>query len=84
MTDQSPKVWLRDWLSQKTPGRELADNENFFEAGGIGSFAVIGLIEAIELHFQRRFSEGDFQDRRFPTIAGLAELVSEKLGNVES
>ena len=54
-------------------------DENYFDAGAIDSFGVIELIEAVEDRFKIAFRQHDFQDRRFATVAGLAEIVHERL-----
>jgi len=51
-----------------------------FEAGWIDSFGTIVLVELIEDEFNLRFSEEDFQDRRFSTIRGIAEIACEAIG----
>ncbi len=71
------EAWLQDWFAGRgaRPGRE----ENYFDAGHLDSFGVIELIEEVERHFAMRFGERDFQDRRFSSVAGLAEIVHERL-----
>jgi acyl carrier protein len=78
MQYSAPEIWLRDWFKDKAPDRELQADENYFDAGAIDSFQVIELIEAIEDAFSCRFTETDFQDRRFVTLSGLAAIISEK------
>ena len=80
MTAETPAVWLARWFADKAPDRPLKPEENFFDAEVIDSFDVIELIEAIETTFAVRFAETDFQDRRFPTLAGLSAIVAEKIG----
>ena len=75
----SALVWLKHWFSVRAPDIALAPDENFFERQAIDSFGVIELIEETEAHFGFRFIDRDFQDRRFPTIAGLASLIEERL-----
>jgi len=68
--------WLEDWFEQNgssVPG--LTDN--YFETGSIDSMSVIGLITDIEEHSSMHFTQEHFQDRRFSTISGLAQLVDE-------
>lgn len=70
-------TWIETWFARRgspAPGRD----RNSFADGVIDSFDVIELIENIETHFGIRFSETDFQDRRFVSIAGLSEIVGEK------
>ena len=74
------EAWLQDWFAGR--GARPATDANYFEAGAIDSFGVIEMIEAIEDHFKVKFRQHDFQDRRFATIAGLAEIVHERLQQV--
>ena len=37
------------------------------------------MFHAIEDHFKIKFRQHDFQDRRFATVAGLAEIIQERL-----
>jgi acyl carrier protein len=70
-------AWVEAWFKGRgsaAPGRD----RNFIAEGVIDSFDVIELIESIEMHFNIRFSETDFQDRRFVSIVGLSEIIGEK------
>jgi acyl carrier protein len=73
--------WLLAWFEEKgvVDGHIFAGkmNVNYFDAGLIDSFGVIELIQDIEGHFNIRFDEGHFQDRRFSFIGGLWELIEE-------
>ena len=69
--------WLRDWFAARGAG-VLKLDENYFDAGAIDSFGVIELIEAIESRNEIKFRQHDFQDRRFSTIRGLAEIIGER------
>ena len=71
--------WLLTWFSKRAPQLELKADDNYFEKGAIDSLGVIELIEDIEQHFSFRFSQDDFQDRRFPSITGLSEILKEKI-----
>jgi len=69
--------WIAGWFAARAPippGFDLVSG-NYFEAGLIDSFDVIELIEAIEAEFRIRFTEIHFQDRRFTTVGGLADIV---------
>lgn len=69
--------WITGWFATRAsipPGFDLSHG-NYFEAGLIDSFEVIELIEAIEAEFGIRFTEAHFQDRRFTTVGGLADIV---------
>jgi acyl carrier protein len=76
MTDFS--TWLIDWFHKRAPKVMLMQTDNYFEAGAIDSLGVIELIEDIEQTFKVRFTQEDFQDRRFPQISGLVEMLTEK------
>jgi len=78
MTEYSQ--WLLDWFSKRSPQVQLKVDGNYFNEGAIDSLGVIELIEDLEQQFQIRFSQDDFQDRRFPSVAGLSEILSEKIG----
>lgn len=71
------EAWLQDWFAGR--GHRLTREQNYFEAEAVDSFGVIELIEALETEFKFSFGERDFQDRRFATIAGLAEIVDGRL-----
>ena len=73
--------WLCDWFASrgKVKGDAAARlHVDYFEAGLLTSLEVIEFVSEIEEHFGVSFSEQDFQDPRFVTIAGLAELVAEQ------
>lgn len=70
-------AWLNDWFAGR--GFRLDRDANFYDAGAIDSLSVFQLIEELEAKFTFNFDARDFQDRRFSTIAGLAEIVNERL-----
>lgn len=78
------EAWLAEWFLAQAPDSSLASQDNFFDVGVIDSFGVIELIEAMEDAFDVRFSNDDFQDRRFSSIAGLAAILSEKKSDAVS
>ena len=72
--------WLKQWFINQGNLSDFPDNSenrNYFEMGLIDSFSVIELIESIETEFQIKFDQNHFQDRRFSTIKGLAEIINE-------
>ena len=71
------KNWLKCWFAQKGSLPETAEDENYFQIGLIDSFGVIELIEELETTFSITFTEAHFQDRRFVTMKGLAEIIQE-------
>jgi acyl carrier protein len=73
--------WLCDWFASR--GKIKGDTAeqlhvDYFEAGLLTSLEVIEFVSEIEERFGVSFSEQDFQDPRFVTIAGLAELVAQQ------
>ena len=69
--------WLIAYFSKNGTIPEDIEKIDFFETGLIDSFGVIELIGEIESYFNIRFNEDNFQDRRFSTIKGLAEIIKE-------
>ncbi len=65
-------IWLREWFSYrgKFKSQEIFEN--------IDSMGVIELICDVEKHFGIKFTERDFQNRKFSTIEGLAEIIRHK------
>jgi acyl carrier protein len=74
-------AWLLEWFARNgtlrapLPERDLP--LNYFEARWIDSMGVIELITDVEAHFDIGFDQRHFQDRRFATVAGLAEIIDE-------
>lgn len=69
--------WLLSYFSAKSPLPANALELNYFEAGLMDSLGVIEFIEIIESHFNIRFNAMVFQEKRFATIRGLAEIIDE-------
>jgi acyl carrier protein len=73
--------WLCDWFvsRRKFKGDAAALLDiNYFDAGLLTSLEVIEFVSEIEDHFGVQFSEQDFQDPRFGTVSGLAELIADR------
>jgi acyl carrier protein len=73
--------WLCEWFLSRRKFKgapsQLPDM-NYFEAGLLTSLEVIEFVSEIENQFGLQFSDQDFQDPRFGTVAGLAELVANR------
>ena len=73
--------WLVTWFSEKRPSPEgdldAIRSLDFFAAGMIDSFGMVELVIEIEAEFGFQFSAEQFQDRRFPTISGLTQIITE-------
>lgn len=72
-------AWIKDWFGRHAPQVTLSPEDNFFTVGAIDSFGVIELIEDMERNFLVQFSQDDFQDQRFSSISGLAEMLKGKV-----
>ena len=74
--------WIVNWFSRNsTLGKEEIRanfDRNYLESGWIDSFKFINLISDLETYFLIKFSNDQFQDRKFGTVAGLIEVVREK------
>ena len=70
--------WLKTYFASRgSIAKENIEELNYFEAGLIDSFGIIELIEVLEKEFNIKFSALHFQDRRFSSIRGLAEIILE-------
>ena len=80
---EAEEAWLVDWFRRRntnigdTPDLEMVDAD-YFDKNFIDSFGVIELVAEAEEHFGVRFTELDFQDRRFSTVWGLAQIIRSK------
>ncbi len=77
---EQASAWLCAWFV--TRGKFKGDTAalpaiNYFDAGLLTSLEVIEFVSEIEDRFGVQFSEQDFQDPRFVTVAGLAEIIAD-------
>ena len=76
------KLWLIRWFEKNSLSNEInvkdSVNQNYFENGWIDSLKFIDLVTQIEEEFSIRFSNDEFQDRKFSTIEGLARIIEGK------
>jgi acyl carrier protein len=78
--------WLTDWFITRgkigkaalANGPEPLRAADYFEAGWLTSMEVVEFVTEIEQEFGVQFSDGDLQDSRFVSIAGLAELILQR------
>ncbi len=74
--------WLFDWFEKNTPAKkhEISKklSENYFKNGWLDSLKFIELINDVEQKFEILFSNDEFQNRKFATINGLREIITEK------
>ncbi|MEE2924510.1 MAG: hypothetical protein VX619_06985 [bacterium] len=75
------EIFLVKWFEEKGIPPEIDQANlstiNIFDSGLISSLEVIFLISDLEENFSFKFNEEAFQDRRFNTISGISEIVSE-------
>ncbi len=71
--------WLVEWFKKNCTLNNIEGylQVNFFEAGMVESLEIIGLILDIEHKYNIKFTKEHFQDHRFSTILGLAEIIGE-------
>ena len=76
------KIWLIRWFEKNSLSNDInvkdSVNQNYFENGWIDSLKFIDLVTQIEEEFSIRFSNDEFQDRKFSTIEGLAKIIEDK------
>lgn len=82
MEQEQVAAWLVEWLAARAgpvPGETLAEqlDVDMFAAHLIDSMGVIELVSAAEERFAIRFTETQFQERRFSKIGGLAAIIGE-------
>lgn len=68
-------AWLVRWFRRH--GAAPEPKANYFEAGLIDSLAVVQLVADIEETFLIRFVDSHYQEERFSTLGGLAEIITE-------
>lgn len=76
------REWLIDWFSKHSSlsvaELEAASANDYLKQGIIDSFSFVMLISDIDDEYDIAFSNDDFLDPRFPTIDGLATMISER------
>jgi D-alanine--poly(phosphoribitol) ligase subunit 2 len=74
-------VWLLDWFADRKGFKDGTPEErlrvDYFQKRVLDSFGIMELIGDVEGRFAIQFTDRDFQDRRFSSIGGLAELVAD-------
>jgi acyl carrier protein len=74
-------LWVLGWFEERhgisagTPAERL--QLDYFQSGLLDSFETMELVAEIESRFEIRFSAEQFQDRRFTTLGGLAQMIAE-------
>lgn len=76
-------TWIYQWFLEQNDGSlpttsEPIEELNYFELGLIDSLGIITLIDAIEHEFDIALSHNHFEQRRFSTMKGLSEIISEE------
>lgn len=76
MRDQVTQ-WLSEWFSSRAGS--ASPDVNYFDAGWLTSAEVVEFVTEIEERFGIQFTDADFSDERFVSIAGLSELIAQHL-----
>lgn len=83
MADNDPSAFILSWFEARgpVPGASAAEKLkiDYFDAGLIDSLTVVELVAVIEEKYGVRFTDAHFQERRFATIGGVAEITRELL-----
>jgi len=58
---------------------DLGGDVDLFDYGHLDSFGIVGLIEHVDSRYGVDLSTVDFYEGRLRTIAGIAELISDRL-----
>ena len=53
--------------------------KNYFREGIIDSFQLMLLISNLEKHYKIKFSNKDFESKKFFTLLGISNIVDKKL-----
>jgi D-alanine--poly(phosphoribitol) ligase subunit 2 len=73
--------WLMEWFQKRGRYDNITGidtlHADYFASGLLKSLEVIEFVCEIEERFGVAFSETNFQDRRFSTVAGLSQIISE-------
>lgn len=72
--------WLADHAGILKDDVEKHLGENYFDLGYIDSFGFIELLDSIESEYGIQFDNEQFEDRKFATISGLAEIIAIAIG----
>ena len=80
MTKHQIIEWLINWFSKKNNLSTYKDlnSINFLEEDLIDSLGLTHLIVEIETQLNIRFTYDDFQNPKFSTINGLADIIISK------
>jgi acyl carrier protein len=75
--------WLTNWFVARAKIGKSAPEKlsytDYFEAGWLSSMEVVEFVIEIEQRFGMQFTDRDLQDSRFVTIAGLTEVILERV-----
>jgi len=77
------KEWIISWFEKHISGKAIKvrqhTDDNYFDKEWIDSLSFIAFVNDLEEEFKVRFSNDDFQDKRFSTVDGLAKLIEERM-----
>lgn len=81
-TEDNFQTWMLHFLSRNHDISSIDEDYllecNLFEEGFIDSMGIMNMVMEVEEEFNFSFTAADFQDRRFSSILGLKQIISEK------
>ena len=78
MDQTSTKDKIRTFLRDKTKHPDLADAEDYFQAGFVNSLFAMQLVLFVEKEFQLRIGDDDLVLENFNSINAISALVALK------
>ena len=76
------QIWMLHFIARNhdisSINEEYLLECNLFEEGFIDCMGIMNMVMELEEEFDFSFTAEDFQDRRFSSILGLKEIISEK------
>jgi methoxymalonate biosynthesis acyl carrier protein len=78
MDQTSIKDKIRAFLRDRTKHPDLADDEDYFQAGFVNSLFAMQLVLFVEKEFQLRIGDDDLVIENFNSINSISALVARK------
>lgn len=84
MTAQSvstaPHAPIREFIRNRFPNAEFADDQDIFTLGFVNSLFAMELVMFLESHFGMQVSNDDLEIANFRTVRAMAALVERTRG----
>ena len=89
MSDIMNKIesWLCEYVSSLDKNFQTFSDADklscdIFQSTNLDSLGIMNVIMDAEKHFSFSFGPDDFQDRRLRTLAGMAQIIEEKISDL--